>query len=225
MFLFVGLGNPGPKHAGQRHNIGFMTVDAIARRHGFGPFRARFQGLISEGAIAGQPVRILKPLTFMNESGRSVGEALRFFKLRSAHVYTFYDDLDLKPGKCRVKIGGGAGGHNGLRSLDAHIGKEYWRVRLGIGHPGHKERVLAYVLQDFAKAERTSWLPKLLDAAADDAGLLVQGEENAFMSRMSHAVFPPPPKPPKPPKVERENRAEPLPEPFPSGPITAKQEN
>ncbi|MDA0341582.1 MAG: aminoacyl-tRNA hydrolase [Proteobacteria bacterium] len=219
MFLFVGLGNPGPKHAGQRHNI------AIARRHGFGPFRARFQGLISEGAIAGQPVRILKPLTFMNESGRSVGEALRFFKLRSAHVYTFYDDLDLKPGKCRVKIGGGAGGHNGLRSLDAHIGKEYWRVRLGIGHPGHKERVLAYVLQDFAKAERTSWLPKLLDAAADDAGLLVQGEENAFMSRMSHAVFPPPPKPPKPPKVERENRAEPLPEPFPSGPITAKQEN
>ncbi|MDA1308541.1 MAG: aminoacyl-tRNA hydrolase [Proteobacteria bacterium] len=225
MFLFVGLGNPGPKHAGQRHNIGFMMVDAIARRHGFGPFRARFQGLISEGAIAGQPVRILKPLTFMNESGRSVGEALRFFKLRSAHVYTFYDDLDLKPGKCRVKIGGGAGGHNGLRSLDAHIGKEYWRVRLGIGHPGHKERVLAYVLQDFAKAERTSWLPKLLDAAADDAGLLVQGEENAFMSRMSHAVFPPPPKPPKPPKVERENRAEPLPEPFPSGPITAKQEN
>jgi len=225
MFLFVGLGNPGPKHAGQRHNIGFMTVDAIARRHGFGPFRARFQGLISEGMIASQPVRILKPLTYMNESGRSVGEALRFFKLRSAHVYTFYDDLDLKPGKCRVKIGGGAGGHNGLRSLDAHIGKEYWRVRLGIGHPGHKDRVLAYVLQDFAKAERTSWLPKLLDAAADDAGLLVQGEENAFMSRMSHLVFPPAAKPPIPPMGERENRAQPLPVAFPSGPIAAKQEN
>ena len=225
MFLFVGLGNPGPKHAGQRHNIGFMTVDEIARRHGFGPFRARFQGLISEGTIAGQPVRILKPLTYMNESGRSVGEALRFFKLRSAHVYTFYDDLDLKPGKCRVKIGGGAGGHNGLRSLDAHIGKEYWRVRLGIGHPGHKDRVLAYVLQDFAKAERTSWLPKLFDAAADDAGLLVQGEENAFMSRMSHAVFPPAAKPPKPRKVEQTNSAQPLPEVFPSGPISAKQEN
>jgi PTH1 family peptidyl-tRNA hydrolase len=225
MFLFVGLGNPGPKHAGQRHNIGFMTVDEIARRHGFGPFRARFQGLISEGTIAGQPVRILKPLTFMNESGRSVGEALRFFKLRSAHVYTFYDDLDLKPGKCRVKIGGGAGGHNGLRSLDGHIGKEYWRVRLGIGHPGHKDRVLAYVLQDFAKTERTSWLPKLLDAAADDAGLLVQGEENAFMSRMSLALFPPAVKPPQPPKVERKNRTQPLPEAFPSGPIAAKQEN
>ena len=113
MFLFVGLGNPGPKHAGQRHNIGFMAVDEIARRHGFGPFRARFQGLISEGNIAGRQVRLLKPKTFMNESGRSVGEALRFFKIRTAHVYAFYDDLDLKPGKCRVKIGGGAGGHNG----------------------------------------------------------------------------------------------------------------
>jgi peptidyl-tRNA hydrolase, PTH1 family len=204
MFLFVGLGNPGPKHVGQRHNIGFMAVDEIARRHGFGPFRARFRGLISEGSIAGQPVRLLKPMTFMNESGRSVGETLRFFKLRTAHVYAFYDDLDLKPGKCRVKIGGGAGGHNGLRSLDSHISKEYWRVRLGIGHPGHKDRVYAYVLQDFAKAERTSWLPKLLDAVADDAGLLVQGEENAFMSRVAHAVFPPPPKPPKPPEAAAE---------------------
>ena len=200
MFLFVGLGNPGPKHSGQRHNIGFMAVDEIARRHGFGPFRARFQGLISEGTIGGQPVRLLKPTTFMNESGRSVGEAVRFFKLRTAHVYTFYDDLDLKPGKCRVKIGGGAGGHNGLRSLDAHIGKEYWRIRLGIGHPGHKDRVYAYVLQDFAKAERTSWLPKLLDVVSDEAGFLVQGEENAFMSRLAHAVFPPPPKPPRPPE-------------------------
>ncbi|MDG2286030.1 MAG: aminoacyl-tRNA hydrolase [Alphaproteobacteria bacterium] len=205
MFLFVGLGNPGPKHAGQRHNIGFMAVDEIARRHGFSAFRARFQGLISEGTIAGQLVRLLKPMTFMNESGRSVGEALRFFKLRTPHVYTFYDDLDLKPGKCRVKIGGGAGGHNGLRSMDSHISKEYWRVRLGIGHPGHKDKVHAYVLQDFVKAERTSWLPKLLDAAADDAGLLVQGEENAFMSRMAQAVFPPPPKPPKPANVTQDD--------------------
>lgn len=207
MFLFVGLGNPGPKHAGQRHNIGFMAVDEIARRHGFGPFRARFRGLISEGTIAGQPVRLLKPMTYMNESGQSVGEALRFFKLRTAHVYAFYDDLDLKPGKCRVKIGGGAGGHNGLRSLDSHISKEYWRVRLGIGHPGHKDRVHAYVLQDFAKAERTSWVPKLLDAVADDAGLLVQGEENGFMSRVAQAVFPPPPKPPKPPEEAAERRS------------------
>jgi peptidyl-tRNA hydrolase, PTH1 family len=197
MFLFVGLGNPGPKHAGQRHNIGFMAVDEIARRHGCGPFRARHQGLISEGTISGQTVRLLKPTTFMNESGRSVGEVVRFFKLRTAHIYVFYDDLDLKPGKCRVKIGGGAGGHNGLRSLDTHIGKDYWRVRLGIGHPGHKDRVFAYVLQDFAKMERVSWLPKLLDAAADDAGLLTGGEENAFMSRMAHAVFPPPSRPPK----------------------------
>jgi PTH1 family peptidyl-tRNA hydrolase len=145
-------------------------------------------------------VRLLKPTTFMNESGRAVGEAVRFFKLRTAHVYTFYDDLDLTPGKCRVKIGGGAGGHNGLRSLDAHIGKEYWRVRLGIGHPGHKDRVLGYVLKDFAKEEQASWLPKLLDAVAAEAELLVQGEENAFMSRVSQAVFPPPPKPARPPQ-------------------------
>jgi len=198
MFLFVGLGNPGTKHAGQRHNIGFMAADEIARRHGFGAWRSRFQGQICEGTIAGAPVRLLKPMTLMNESGRSVGEALRFFKLRTAHVYVFYDELDLKPGKCRVKLGGGAGGHNGIRSLDAHIGKEYWRVRLGIGHPGQKERVHGYVLQDFAKAERTSWVPKLLDACADEAALLVEGEENAYMSRLAHAVFPPPPKPPAP---------------------------
>ena len=209
MFLFVGLGNPGPKHSGQRHNIGFMAVDEIARRHGFGPFRARFQGLISEGSITGQQVRLLKPTTFMNESGRSVGEASRFFKMRTGHIYTFYDDLDLKPGKCRVKIGGGAGGHNGLRSMDAHIGKDYWRVRLGIGHPGHKDRVLGYVLKDFAKEEQSSWLPKLLDAVADEAGLLVEGEENAFMSRVSHAVFPPPPKQPKPrPSLDSEGAGE-----------------
>ena len=225
MFLFAGLGNPGPKHAGQRHNIGFMAVDEIARRHRFGPFRARFQGLISEGTIAGQPVRLLKPMTFMNESGRSVGQALRFFKLRTAHVYAFYDDLDLKPGKCRVKIGGGAGGHNGLRSLDSHISKEYWRVRLGIGHPGHKDQVHAYVLQDFAKAERTSWVPKLLDAVADDAGLLVQGEENAFMSRVARAVFPPPPKPPRPPGAVAEENAEASPPKAEVAKTVTRQEN
>jgi len=194
VFLFVGLGNPGIKHAEQRHNIGFMAADEIARHHGFGRWRSRFQGALCEGLIAGQLVRILKPMTFMNESGRSVGETVRYFKLRTAHIYVFYDELDLKPGKCRVKFGGGTGGHNGIRSLDSHIGKNYWRVRLGIGHPGHKDRVHSYVLRDFPKVDRTSWVSKLLGSSANDAAMLIEGEENSFMSRLAHAVFPPPPK-------------------------------
>ncbi len=198
MLLFVGLGNPGPSYEGNRHNIGFMAIDEIARVHGFGPWRARFQGLAAEGRIAGAKVMALKPLTFMNESGRSVGEALRFFKLEPAAVHVFYDELDLVPGKVKVKTGGGAGGHNGIRRIDSHIGQAYHRIRLGIGHPGDKAKVHGYVLSDFAKAERTSWLPALIDAVAREAPALVSGDPGRFMSRVAHAVFPPPPKPAKP---------------------------
>ena len=195
MFLLVGLGNPGPKYQAMRHNVGFMAADAIARRHGFAAWRSRFQGLTAEGTIGGEKVLALKPLTFMNESGRAVGEAMRFHKVPGERVVVLYDELDLKPGRIRVKFAGGAGGHNGIRSIDAHVGQDYWRVRIGIGHPGDKERVLGYVLQDFAKPEREGWLPVLLDAVADEAALLVTGEQNAFMSRVMQAVFPPPPRP------------------------------
>ncbi|WP_439515848.1 aminoacyl-tRNA hydrolase [Oceanibaculum nanhaiense] len=208
MLLLAGLGNPGPGHANQRHNIGFMAVDEIVRRHGFGPWRARFQGLASEGLIAGHKVLALKPLTYMNNSGHSIGEAVRFFKLPPQDVFIVHDELDLKPGKIKVKLGGGHGGHNGLRSVDAAIGKEYWRIRLGIGHPGDKDKVLAWVLNDFAKAEQKAWLVPLLDAVAAHIDILLQGEgpgrdEGHFMSKVTHAVFPPPPKaPPKPKNPE-----------------------
>lgn len=198
MLLFVGLGNPGPSYEGNRHNIGFMALDEIVRAHGFGPWRSRFQGLAADGSIAGAKVLALKPLTFMNESGRSVGEALRFFKLDPSAVFVFYDELDLVPGKLRVKTGGGAGGHNGIRSIDRHIGQAYHRIRLGIGHPGDKAKVHGYVLSDFAKAERTGWVPTLIDAVAREVPALVDGDEGRFMSRVAHAVFPPPPKPAKP---------------------------
>jgi PTH1 family peptidyl-tRNA hydrolase len=190
MFLLVGLGNPEKKHNANRHNIGFMAADSVAEKYQFSPYRNRFQGFISEGKIGGVPIRILKPSTYMNESGRSVGEAVRFFKPPANNIYVFYDDLDLIPGKCRIKYGGGAGGHNGLRSLDAHIGREYWRVRLGIGHPGHKEKVLGHVLQDFTKIEQNSWLPTLMQSLADNIHLLTQRDENALMSKLASSVFP-----------------------------------
>ena len=190
MRLLVGLGNPGGKHHNNRHNIGFMAADKIRETYGFSPYRRRFQGLISEGKIGNHSVRILKPTTFMNESGRSVGETIKFFKLPSHKVFVFYDDLDLVPGKCRIKLGGGAGGHNGLKSLDNQIGNEYWRVRLGIGHPGHKDRVLRYVLQDFAKKERNTWLTILLESLADNIQLLIESNENTLMSKLALAVFP-----------------------------------
>lgn len=195
MLLLVGLGNPGAARAGHRHNIGFMALDELAREHGFGPFRARFGGLWSEGRLDDHAVRLLKPLTFMNESGRSVGEAARYYRLDAARVYVFHDEIDLVPGKCRVRNGGGSGGHNGIRSIDRHIGNGFWRVRLGVGHPGHRDRVYGYVLHDFSAAERDSWLPVLLGAVARDAPLLARGEENAFMSRVAQTVFPPPQKP------------------------------
>ena len=190
MRLLVGLGNPGEKHFNNRHNIGFMAADKIRETYDFSPYRRRFQGLISEGKIGNNSVRILKPTTFMNESGRSVGETIKFFKLSSDKVFVFYDDLDLVPGKCRIKLGGGAGGHNGLKSLDNQIGNEYWRVRLGIGHPGHKDRVLRYVLQDFAKKERNTWLTILLESLADNIELLIESNENTLMSKLALAVFP-----------------------------------
>ncbi|WP_323797192.1 aminoacyl-tRNA hydrolase [Nisaea sp.] len=200
MFLFVGLGNPGAKYELTRHNIGFLVADEIASSYGFGPFRSRFQALTADGTVGGEKVLLMKPTTFMNDSGRAVSEAVRFFKIPLENIIVFYDEIDLEPGKLRVKRGGGSGGHNGIRSLDAHVGKEYWRVRLGVGHPGDKNRVKDYVLQDFAKAERTGWLSKLVPAVADEADLLVRGDESGFMSRVSQAVFPQRPKPPKPPK-------------------------
>ena len=187
MLLFVGLGNPGPKYESHRHNIGFMVIEELARVHGFGPWRARFQGLLAEGTIGGHKVLALKPMTYMNESGRSVGEAVRFFKLPSDAVTVFYDELDLLPGKTRVKTGGGAGGHNGIRSIDAHIGKDYRRVRLGIGHPGNKAQVQRHVLSDFAKGDR-EWLEPLLEVIGGNADLLAKGDNSTFMNRVALAL-------------------------------------
>ena len=189
MLLVVGLGNPGPEYAYHRHNIGFMAVDDIVHRHGFGPFRARFQGRASDGRLAGDKALALKPSTFMNRSGQAVGEAMRYFKLTPEHVVVIHDELDLALGKCRVKRGGGAGGHNGLRSIDRHIGPDYWRVRLGIGHPGHKDRVHGYVLHDFAKADE-DWLDPLLEAVAEAFPLMADGEPERFMTKVAMLTGP-----------------------------------
>jgi len=188
--IFAGLGNPGAAHALNRHNIGFMAVDAIASDHGFGAWKTRFQGLTSEGLIGAQRVTLLKPATFMNDSGRSVGEALRFFKLEPAEALTvFYDELDLEPRKVRIKHGGGAAGHNGIRSIDAHVGQAYRRVRLGIGHPGHKDRVSPHVLGNFAKAEIEP-LAALLGAVAAEVAWLLAGDEARFMSEVARRTLP-----------------------------------
>jgi len=203
MLLVVGLGNPGNTYADNRHNVGFMAVDEIIRRYSFAPPRRRFQGLVSEGQLAGQKVVALKPQTFMNESGRSVGEAARFFKIDADHIVVFHDELDLEPGKLRVKNGGGLAGHNGLKSLAAHIGRNFRRVRLGVGHPGHKDKVLRYVLQDFAKAD-DAWLDPLLAALAVAAPLLGDGDDAAFASKVALILKPPEHKPrPAPPIVEK----------------------
>ncbi len=190
MELLVGLGNPGPRHANNRHNIGFMALDEIVRRHGFGPWRVRYQGRVAEGRIGAKRVLALKPETYMNESGRAVGEAARFFKLDPGQVTVIYDEIDLKPGKIKVKTGGGAGGHNGIRSIDSHIGRDYRRVRLGIGHPGQKDLVHGYVLRDFAKPEMPG-VEKLIAAVAGELPLLMDGDEGAFMSRVAHLTAPP----------------------------------
>ncbi|HET9018823.1 MAG TPA: aminoacyl-tRNA hydrolase [Acetobacteraceae bacterium] len=185
MLLWVGLGNPEPGMARQRHNIGFMALDVIAARHGFSPWRQRFKGLVAEGTIGGEKIIGLKPMTYMNASGESVQAAAAFYKLPAEAITAFHDELDLAPGKVRVKRGGGAAGHNGLRSMDRMLGtQEYWRVRLGIGHPGSKERVIGHVLGDFAKADR-DWLIATLDAVAEAAPLLAAGQAEAFMSRVA----------------------------------------
>ncbi|GAB6052767.1 aminoacyl-tRNA hydrolase [Magnetospira thiophila] len=191
MLLVVGLGNPGAGYAGNRHNIGFMAVDALVRRHSFGPWRNKFQAELAEGMVAGVKVYALKPLTYMNESGRAVAACAGFYKISVNGLLVFHDDLDLQPGKLRIKAGGGHGGHNGLRSLDAHLGsRDYRRVRLGIGHPGDKERVHGHVLSDFAKADG-AWLTPMIDALAEQFPLLVRGDDSGFMNRVALALQPP----------------------------------
>src|SRR5262245_51883476 len=187
MRLIVGLGNPGPKHVANRHNIGFMAVQAIASRHGIGPWRRRFQGVSCEGSIGGARALLLLPGTYMNESGRAVAEATQFYKLSANDVVVVHDEIDLPPAKMRVKTGGGIAGHNGLRSITAHIGNEYHRVRLGVGHPGDKELVHAHVLNDFAKSER-DWVTALCDIVADNAELIVKGDDASFQNKVHLAM-------------------------------------
>lgn len=187
MLLFVGLGNPGAKYAGNRHNIGFVVVEAIAKRHGLGPWRRRFQGVTAEGAIGGERALLLLPGTFMNESGRAVAEAMNFYKLALNDCVVLHDELDLPPGKLRVKTGGGIAGHNGLRSITGHVGNDYRRVRIGIGHPGQKELVHPYVLSDFAKSER-GWVDALTGAIADNAELLARGQDASFQNKVHLAM-------------------------------------
>ncbi|MEM7497929.1 MAG: aminoacyl-tRNA hydrolase [Pseudomonadota bacterium] len=190
MQLFAGLGNPGPKHARQRHNIGFMALDAIAEREGAPAWRSKFQGETTEIRFGSEKVVLLKPMTFMNLSGQSVGEAARFYGIVPEDVTVFHDELDLAPGRLRVKRGGGHAGHNGLRSLHQHIGDGYRRVRLGIGHPGHKDRVAGYVLHDFAKAEE-AWVHPLLDEVARAANKLAGGDDAGFMNAVAARLQPP----------------------------------
>jgi peptidyl-tRNA hydrolase, PTH1 family len=185
--LMVGLGNPGARYAGNRHNIGFMAIDELAVQHRANPFKPQFQGLGTEVSLDGFRVLLLKPMTFMNESGQSVGQAMRFFKIALQDVIVFHDELDLPPGKLRVKTGGGNAGHNGLRSISAHIGNAYRRVRMGIGHPGDKALVQPHVLSDFAKAD-VSWVMAMCRACADQAALLVQGVDSEFQNRLHQAM-------------------------------------
>lgn len=189
MKLLVGLGNPGDRYVRNRHNIGFMAVEAIADRHRIGPWKKKFSGLAADGEIGGVRVLLLKPDTYMNESGRAVGEACRFLKIGIGDVVAFHDELDLDPGKIKVKLGGGNAGHNGLRSITALVGNEFWRVRLGIGHPGAKELVSPFVLSDFAKADRT-WLEPLLAAIAEEAGTLAAGQDAKFVMAVQRRLDP-----------------------------------
>lgn len=187
MLIIAGLGNPGPKYQNNRHNVGYMAADAIHRRHSFSPWSKKFSALVADGRLGGEKVLLVKPQTFMNLSGQSVGEAMRFHKLGPENLVVLYDELDLAPGKIRVKTGGGAGGHNGIKSIDAHCGKEYRRVRVGIGHPGAKHLVTNHVLGDFAKVD-AEWLDPLLDAIADKADLLAAGDDAGFMSKVALAT-------------------------------------
>ena len=214
MRLWVGLGNPGATYAGNRHNIGFMALDRIATDHGFSPWRTRFQGSVSEGTLAGEKVVLLKPATFMNLSGQSVGEALRFYKLELPDMVVFHDELDLAPGKLKGKVGGGHAGHNGLRSIHGHIGEAYARVRLGIGHPGHRDAVADYVLHDFARADET-WLAALMAGVSNGAALLAAGDMARFLNAVALRLAPAKPKParPAPAALAADLAAVPVPEP------------
>jgi PTH1 family peptidyl-tRNA hydrolase len=194
--LLVGLGNPGARYERNRHNIGFMAVDALVRRHGFGAFRSKFQSAIGEGTIAGERVYVQKPQTYMNLSGDAVGEAARFYKVAPDEIAVIHDEIDLAPGKLKVKRGGGSAGHNGLRSIDDAIGEDFWRVRLGVGHPGVKELVHAYVLQNF-DAEEMVWVTPLIDAIAEAAPQLIKDDAPGFMTKVALILRPPPPKPPR----------------------------
>lgn len=184
MLIIAGLGNPGGKYAAHRHNIGFMAADEIVRRHAFGPWKSKHKAEISSGTLDGEKALVVKPQTYMNESGQAIGEILRFYKEDLSNLIVIYDELDLEPGKLRIKTGGGSGGHNGIKSIDAHCGKEYRRMRLGIGHPGSKERVTGHVLGDFAKADQ-EWLNKLLQSIADNASLLASGDDSKFMNKVA----------------------------------------
>jgi len=199
MRLIFGLGNPGSRYERNRHNIGFMAVDAIIRRHDFRPLRNRFSAEMAEGVIGGERVYTLKPQTFMNLSGDSVGPAARFYKIEPAEVAVIYDEIDLAPGKVRVKQGGGSAGHNGIRSIDANLGYDYWRVRLGVGHPGAKELVQYYVLQNF-DAEEKEWLEPMISAVADAIPLLVANDMAGFMNKVALLL--------KPPKAEKPKQEE-----------------
>jgi peptidyl-tRNA hydrolase, PTH1 family len=187
MLLLVGLGNPGARYVGNRHNIGFMALEAIAKRHGLGPWRRRFSGVTCEGPIGRERVLLLLPGTFMNESGRAVAEAEQFYKLAVGDITVFHDEIELPPGKVRVKVGGGIAGHNGLRSISAHVGNDYRRVRIGVGHPGAKELVHNYVLGDFAKSER-GWVEALIDILADNVEPLLRGQDASFQNKVHLAM-------------------------------------
>jgi len=187
MLLLVGLGNPGARYVGSRHNVGFMAVQAIAKRHGIGPWRRRFQGVACEGTLGGARVLLLLPGTFMNESGRAVAEAAHFYKLPLVDITVFHDEIELPPGKVRIKVGGGIAGHNGLRSISEHIGNDYRRVRIGVGHPGHKDLVEHYVLSDFAKSEQR-WVEALTEILADNVDFLVRGEDARFQNKVHLAM-------------------------------------
>jgi len=187
--LLVGLGNPGPEYALHRHNVGFMALERIASRHGFGSLKSRFKGLTAEGRIGSAKILGLKPTTYMNRSGDAVAEAVQFYKLKPEQVIVLYDELDLAPGKMKVKKGGGSAGHNGIRSIDAAIGPDFWRVRIGIGHPGVKELVHGYVLHGFAKADK-EWLDPLLDAMADEFAAMAEGKPELFMTKVAAKLVP-----------------------------------
>ena len=217
MKLWAGLGNPGAQHAGNRHNVGFMALDRIAADHGFAPWRKAFQGLAAEGRIGAARILLLKPQTYMNLSGQSVGEAVRFHKIDAGDVCVFHDELDLAPGRVRHKQGGGHAGHNGLRSIHAHIGEGYDRVRIGIGHPGHKDAVAGYVLHDFAKAD-ADWLEAVLRGMSEGAPALAAGDPAGFMNAVALRTAPPrppggtrPPAPPAPPAATAPAEAPPGP--------------